>query len=146
MVKNKLNNRGYVLMEIIMASMIAFGVVYYILDLTIKLKNKNDDLFIQTVIETDQAIFQKKITKDIIETTFSYGRAFSCTPNPFSVDGKILKFNDGGTLRIIDTVSTYVTIDGSKITCSNDGSTIKIVIPLKAGDKTYYTRINYVIK
>ena len=35
------NNKGYMLVEIILASVIAFGITYFIVDLTIKLKNKN---------------------------------------------------------------------------------------------------------
>ena len=46
----KLNNKGYMLVEIILASVIAFGVAYFILDLVIKLKNKNDDLFVDTPV------------------------------------------------------------------------------------------------
>ena len=57
----KLNNKGYMLVEIILASVIAFGVAYFILDLVIKLKNKNDDLFVDTLARTDQAIITNTI-------------------------------------------------------------------------------------
>ena len=37
------------LVEIILASAIAMGIAYFITDLTIKLKNKNDDLLVKTL-------------------------------------------------------------------------------------------------
>ena len=61
----KLNNKGYMLVEIILASVIAFGVAYFLLDLVIKLKNKNDDLFVDTLARTDQAIITNTIMRDI---------------------------------------------------------------------------------
>ena len=65
--KLKLNRRGYVLVEIILASVIAFGIAYYMLDLTIKLKNKNDDILAKTLVKTDRAIIQNKLYKYISE-------------------------------------------------------------------------------
>ena len=52
--KLKLNNKGYMLVEIILASALAFGLTFFIIDLTIKLKNKNDDLVVETLISTDR--------------------------------------------------------------------------------------------
>ena len=54
----KLDNKGYMLVEIVLASALAVGFAYFLLDLTIKLKNKNDDLFVSTVVLTDQAIIK----------------------------------------------------------------------------------------
>ena len=57
----RLNNKGYMLVEIILASAIAMGIAYFITDLTIKLKNKNDDLLVKTLVSTDQAIIYNTI-------------------------------------------------------------------------------------
>ena len=59
----KLNSKGYMLVEIILASVIAFGVAYFIINLTIKLKNKNDDMLVETQVKTDQAIITNKLMK-----------------------------------------------------------------------------------
>ena len=40
----KLNKKGYMLVEIILASALAFGLAYFILELTLKVKEKDDDL------------------------------------------------------------------------------------------------------
>ena len=49
----KLNRKGYMLVEIILASAIAFGVGYFILQMVINLKNKNDDLLVETLSAID---------------------------------------------------------------------------------------------
>lgn len=77
----KLNNKGYMLVEIIFASVIAFGVAYFLLDLVIKLKNKNDDLFVDTLARTDQAIITNTIMRDIYADN-----VFSCDNIEVTVD------------------------------------------------------------
>ena len=86
----KLNNKGYMLVEIILASVIAFGVAYFILDLVIKLKNKNDDLFVDTLARTDQAIITNTIMRDI----YNKNTQFSCNNIPKSVDDNKFKYKD----------------------------------------------------
>lgn len=60
----KLNNKGYMLVEIILAFAIALGVAFFLSELTIKLKNKNDDLLVKTLVYTDQAIIYNEIMDD----------------------------------------------------------------------------------
>lgn len=60
-----LNNKGYMLVEIILAFSLAMVIAYFITDLTIKLKNKNDDLLVKTLVATDQAIIYNTIMKDL---------------------------------------------------------------------------------
>lgn len=57
----KLNNRGYMLVEIILAFSIAMAVMYVVMDLTIKIKNKNDDLLVRILTYTDQAVIYNMI-------------------------------------------------------------------------------------
>ena len=61
----KLNNKGYMLVEIILAFVIMFGLIYFLMDLVINLKNKNDDLVVDTIVKTDQTIISNKLEMDI---------------------------------------------------------------------------------
>ena len=128
----KLNNKGYMLVEIILASVIAFGVAYFILDLVIKLKNKNDDLFVDTLARTDQAIITNTIMRDI----YNKNTQFSC--DNISVDGNKFKYKD----TIIE-VNKYTTIGA--ITCNvTSTNLIELNIPLtvKTTKKSYNISIN----
>lgn len=50
---SKLNNKGYMLVEIILAFGISFVLIYFMMDLIIDTKNKNDDLVISSLIQTE---------------------------------------------------------------------------------------------
>lgn len=130
----KLNNKGYMLVEIILASVIAFGVAYFILDLVIKLKNKNDDLFVDTLARTDQAIITNTIMRDI----YNKNTQFSCNNIPKSVDDNKFKYKD----TIIE-VNKYTTIGTiyCKVTPPN---LIELNIPLTVNttQKSYNISIN----
>ena len=58
----KLNQKGYMLVEIIVASVIAFSVAYYLLNLTYKFKDKNEDVYYSTTMLADKI----NITKNTI--------------------------------------------------------------------------------
>ena len=62
---NRLNNKGYLLVEIILASALAIGMGYFITQITIKTKNKNDDLLVTSLVSTDQGIIYNGIMKEI---------------------------------------------------------------------------------
>ena len=130
----RLNNKGYMLVEIILASVIAFGVAYFLLDLVIKLKNKNDDLFVDTLARTDQAIITNTIMRDV----YNKNTQFSC--NNISVDGNKFKYKD----TIIE-VNKYTTIDVDAITCNiTSTNLIELNIPLTVTTtkKSYNISIN----
>ena len=130
----KLNNKGYMLVEIILASVIAFGVAYFILDLVIKLKNKNDDLFVDTLARTDQAI----ITNTIMRVIYDKNTQFSCNNISKSDDGTKFIYKD----TIIE-VNKYTTIGTiyCKVTPPN---LIELNIPLTVNttQKSYNISIN----
>ena len=132
----KLNNKGYMLVEIILASVIAFGVAYFILDLVIKLKNKNDDLFVDTLARTDQAIITNTIMRDI----YNKNTQFSCENilNNISVEDNKFKYKD--TIIEVNKYTTIGDID-CEVTSTN---LIKLNIPLtvKTTQKSYNISIN----
>lgn len=61
----KLNRRGYMLVEIIIASVLAFGVAYYLLNLTYKFKNANTDLHESYIYTKDKLVITKNIMSDL---------------------------------------------------------------------------------
>lgn len=96
-----LNNKGYMLVEIIMASVLAMVVTYFIMDLTIKLKNKNDDLLVKTLVYTDQAIIYNTIMKDLNEQTakirdLATGENITCVyiDNMLKIDGNVFQYGE----------------------------------------------------
>lgn len=115
------------LVEIILASVIAFGVAYFILDLVIKLKNKNDDLFVDTLARTDQAIITNTIMRDIYN-----GVDISCSD--ISVNNNKLSYN-GKTFEI----NKYTTINLPP--CDTE-SNINILLQVKTTKKSYNISIN----
>ena len=55
------NNKGYMLVEIILAFAITFALLYFMMDLVFKIKNKNDDLLVETIVKTDSTIIANKL-------------------------------------------------------------------------------------
>lgn len=130
----KLNNKGYMLVEIILASVIAFGVAYFIVDLTLKLKNRNDDVLVETEVTTDKSIITNRIMKYIENEQNSFNCS-NLTSNNQTIAYK------GNT---IDIVNDY-TIVGD-IECEKDTGQINIKIPLEVRqmkEKDYDVYINY---
>ena len=68
----KLNRKGYLTVEIILASTIAFAIAFFLIEITVKLVSKTDDVYHETVIAYDDAIIinniKEKIKDYIIET------------------------------------------------------------------------------
>ena len=61
----KINNKGYLMVEIIVASVIAMGLAYFIFELVIDLKNRNEDYYVNTLLETDKALMTREVMNDI---------------------------------------------------------------------------------
>ena len=119
MMKKHLNNKGYMLVEIILASALAMVVVYFITELTIKLKNKNDDLLVKTLVYTDQAI----IYNEIIEDLYKNRPSSPCTRYSFSKDPAtgIVTFSINAT-GFKNVISEYADVDIEKKECNYSAS------------------------
>lgn len=119
----KLNNKGYMLVEIILASVLAFGLAYFMIELTLRLKNKNDDLLVETLTQTDNAIISNAIYKYLIENATS--SSFSCDNISISRSGRKIYLNG----NFIDEVNEYVTIGNSSCSKNRNG-VINVIVPL----------------
>ena len=90
------------LIEIILAFVIAMGITYFMFELIIKIKNKNDDLLVKTLVSTDQAIIYNTIVKDLYENGVD---SFSCN----KIEIKDNKFTYNG--KLISEVSEYANVN-----------------------------------
>lgn len=123
----KFNNKGYMLIEIILASVIAVGVAYFITDLVIKLKNKNDDLLVKTLVSTDQTIIYNELKRDLFkngEETFSCDK-IKVNGNTFRYDSVGDGFNDNDFINIITDYADVGTLE-----CTNKNNKLYIRIPI----------------
>lgn len=108
----KLNKKGYLAVEVILASVVAVSIAVFLIDLTVKMVNKTNDNYTNTLFLTDKALItnnlRKEIKKDIekekigsIQRAYSNGK-YTCN----------LKFTGGNTSNI--------TIGGNEITYQSD--------------------------
>lgn len=86
----KLNRKGYLTVEIILASAVAFAIAFFLMEITVKLVSKTDDVYHETIITYDDAIMinniKDKIIDYIIETD---GLALvECKNNECNIRGK----------------------------------------------------------
>lgn len=136
----KMNNKGYMLVEIILASVIAFSLAYFMIEITIKLKNKNDDLLVETLTQTDNAIISNAIYKYLKENA-----TFDCENIKINIDGRKISLND----KFIVEVNKYVTIgDETDVIKDCNDTVVHIFIPLSVvqlSDKKFDVDLYYKI-
>lgn len=64
-----LNKKGYMLVEIIVASVLAMSIAYYLLNLTYRFKNTNEDLYQSYNYMSDKILITKNIMNDLEKGT-----------------------------------------------------------------------------
>ena len=129
-----LNKKGYMLVEIILASALAFGLAFFIIDLVIRLKNKNDDLLVETLITTDKTI----ITNKLMSYAEAETKNFDC--NKLTITGNTVKYKD----EVIDIITDYANV--GKLSCSTKAGKVSIIIPISVPqmpDKDYDITFDY---
>ncbi len=115
----RLNNKGYLLVEIILASVLAIGMAYFMISLTIKVKDRNDDLLVKNLTSADQGIiynfFMEKIYTNPPE---------AIDFNSISIDStkKVLSYKNNVVVRL----NKYATFG----TLKNEPSNKRIIIPI----------------
>ena len=71
----KLNRKGYLTIEIILASVVAFAIAFFLIELTVKLVNTTNDYHVNTLLMTDKALITKNLKEVIEEDIKKYGLA-----------------------------------------------------------------------
>lgn len=121
----KLNKKGYLTIEIILGSVIAFAIAFFLIEITAKMISNNDDTFRDTIITTDNALIISGV-KEVVENNKDGINNINCNDNNICY----ITYKDGntGTLEIAD--STV------------DGSTVKIVkyVMTKPNDSASYDK------
>ena len=127
---NKLNNKGYMLIEIILASVITFAIAFSLMNLIISFKNKNEDLYNETSILSDKI----SITKNIMDDLKNHKIVKIETDNTSTkkiIDLKVVLKNDD----IIK--NKRIEIENNKITYGDYDTTENKII---TGNKSYYKK------
>lgn len=121
------------LIEIILAFVIAMGITYFMFELIIKIKNKNDDLLVKTLVSTDQAI----ITNQLMNFALDEKKDFNC--NNVKVNDKVVTYND----KVITIISEYANV--GTVTCNNKNNMVNINIPIsvKQLKDNFNVSVNY---
>ena len=107
----KLNRKGYMTIEIILAAVITFVIAFFLIDITMKLSSNTDDAYSDTVLVTDKVLITKNIKENIEKDICTYGNisSVSCTNNicnitmtngtrvKLSVSGNKVEYSGSGT-------------------------------------------------
>ena len=118
----KLNRKGYMLVEIVISFVLAMGIAYYLLNLTYKFKNMNEDIYESSLFMKDKIVITKNIMNDL-----DRGIITGITP---SSDNKQIDFKiqmnennqeESRRLTIKDKTITYGKIEGENFN-TNDKS------------------------
>lgn len=101
----KFNRKGYMTVEIILASVITFVIAFFLIDLTMDLSSDVDDGYVDTVLLTDKALIIKNIKENLENDICSYGVIKSVTCN--NVRCQIAMNNRNVILSVSDKNVTY---------------------------------------
>lgn len=127
----RLNRKGYMLVEIIIATVLAASITYFLLNLTYKFKNTNEDIFQAYTYTKVKMLITKNIMADL-EKGIVYPMDFVDTNTEKTIlftyrlkedesieEGRMLKINIGSTIVIkygkIDVIEGNYTFDTNHI-------------------------------
>lgn len=104
----KLNKKGYITIEVILSSVLAFAVAFFLIDITVKLVNKTDDAYLDTVLMADKTLIIKNIKECIEKDIADYGNISELKYlNQKATNIIYIKFSNG-TVRYLSTVNNHV--------------------------------------
>ena len=102
----KLNRKGYLTIEIILASVMAVAIAFFLIDLTMKLVDTTDNAYVDTVLVTDKALITKNVKENLENAICSSGviTSVSCINNVCNIT-----MNDDSviTLSVNDNIVEY---------------------------------------
>ena len=101
----KLNRRGYIAVEIILASIVSITIAVFLIDITIRLVNRTDNNYIDTIFVSDKALLTKNIKEEIENDISNKG-----------VIDSIICSNSNCNIIFNDRSSKELSIEGNKVT------------------------------
>lgn len=99
----KLNNKGYLIVEVILAGVLTFTMAYFLINLTLKIRNRYDDANVEMVMLNDKTVITNEIMNDVIGNKVNNVE--------YITNGIRMNFEDGSSkdLTIVDNTITYGT-------------------------------------
>ena len=166
-----MNNKGYLLVEIIVASVLAMTITFFLVELTINLKNINDDYYVNTMLETDQILMLEDVMDDLssyelvkvevglntVDFTFNILgseviKRITVDDNTFSY-GSFINNSYGNDVYVntfdesLDigsiTIENLCYQDSSYVECSDVSNSTKGLLNIKIPAYTLYSDIDY---
>jgi len=115
----KLNRKGYMTIEIILAAVLTFAVAFFLIDLTMNLTDVTDNTYEDTVLVTDKSLIIKNIKTNIEDDMCSNAGINSvvCSNNTCTIN-----MNANGVVRKItveDDTLNYTSESGAIIYSKN---------------------------
>ena len=98
----RLNNKGYLIVEVILAGVLTFTMAYFLINLTLKIRNRYDDTNVETVLLNDKTVVTNEIMDDIISNKVNDVSSIT--------NGIKITFEDGSSkeLTVIDNTIYYI--------------------------------------
>ena len=137
----KLNNKGYLIIEVILAGALTFAMAYFLINLTLKVRAGFDDVNVETVLLNDKTVVTNEIMDDVVGNKVK---------NIVKIDNGIkINFEDGTSkdLTIVNNTITYGTytkeldknaiVGDVNIKRSDSYFLIEIPVSTKYSDKDY---------
>lgn len=123
----RLNNRGYLIVELILASVLAMTVAYFLLNLVVKMSSKNQDLYVETALLTDKAIMTNLVMEDVNKYTLI--RMNNSSENEGKISKVLLRFSYYDASNEQKTIDKMVTMNTEtsefiygEVSCTNSGN------------------------
>lgn len=114
-----LNRKGYLAVELVMASAFTFLVAFFLFDITMMLVNKTNDAYVDTLMSTDKAL----ITRNIKEELYKY----MCESGPVKTINSFSPCSGTScTIRFSNSTTRVLSINSSSKNLSFIGYTKKL--------------------
>jgi len=93
----KLNRKGYMTIEIILAAVVTFVIAFFLIDITMKLSSNTDDAYADTVLVTDKTLIVKNVKENLEKDICNYGNIsnVNCNNNICNIT-----MNSGNVVRL----------------------------------------------
>ena len=137
----RLNNKGYLIVEVILAGFLTFTMAYFLINLTLKVRNKMADVNVETILLNDKTVVTNEIMTDIINNKIT--NVINTT------DGVSIIYSSGETKNLvlddntiyygsyIKTLNENAIIGSMNIDINDDYFLVEIPIFTKYSNKDY---------
>lgn len=112
----KLNQKGYMLVEIVIASVLAMTIAFYLLNLTYKFKNQDEDIYQSITYMSDKSLITKNIMNDLDKLiVIDFVVSADGKNIDFTVQSRESSSKEYRRLRIIQEADKRMTVEYGKI-------------------------------